>query len=48
MEPIVISTWKHGLAANEKAHEILINGGNSLDAVEEGVKVSEDNPEVLR
>jgi N4-(beta-N-acetylglucosaminyl)-L-asparaginase len=47
MEPIVISTWKHGLAANEKAHEILINGGNSLDAVEEGVKVSEDNPEVL-
>jgi len=47
MEPIVISTWKHGLAANEKAREILINGGNSLDAVEEGVKVSEDNPEVL-
>lgn len=47
MEPIVISTWKHGLAANEKAHEILINGGNSLDAVEEGVKVSEDNPDVL-
>jgi N4-(beta-N-acetylglucosaminyl)-L-asparaginase len=47
MEPFVISTWKHGLAANEKAHEILINGGNSLDAVEEGVKVTEDNPEVL-
>jgi len=47
MEPIVISTWKHGLAANEKAREILINGGSSLDAVEEGVKVSEDNPDVL-
>jgi N4-(beta-N-acetylglucosaminyl)-L-asparaginase len=47
MEPIVISTWKHGLVANERAREILMNGGNSLDAVEEGVKVSEDNPEVL-
>jgi N4-(beta-N-acetylglucosaminyl)-L-asparaginase len=47
MEPFVISTWKHGLAANEKAFEILNSGGNSLDAVEQGVKVSEDNPDVL-
>jgi len=47
MEPLVISTWKHGLAANEKAHEILSNGGNSLDAVELGVKVTEDDPNVL-
>jgi N4-(beta-N-acetylglucosaminyl)-L-asparaginase len=47
MEPFVISTWKHGLAANEKAFEILSSGGNSLDAVEQGVKVSEDNPDVL-
>jgi N4-(beta-N-acetylglucosaminyl)-L-asparaginase len=47
MEPIVISTWKHGIAANEKAYEILINGGNSLDAVEQGVRVSEDDPNVL-
>ncbi len=47
MEPFVISTWKHGLAANEKAYEILKSGGNSLDAVEHGVRVAEDNPEVL-
>jgi N4-(beta-N-acetylglucosaminyl)-L-asparaginase len=47
MKPFVISTWKHGIAANEKAIEILNAGGNSLDAVEQGVKVSEDNPEVL-
>ncbi len=47
MEPLVISTWKHGLAANEKALEILSNGGNSLDAVERGVKVTEDDPNVL-
>ncbi len=47
MEPTVISTWKHGVAANEKAYEILNNGGNSLDAVEQGVRVSEDDPTVL-
>jgi N4-(beta-N-acetylglucosaminyl)-L-asparaginase len=45
--PVVISTWKHGLAANEAAFKILKDGGNSLDAVEEGVKVSEDDPKVL-
>lgn len=47
MKPVVISTWKHGLAANEAAYKILEAGGNSLDAVEEGVKVSEDDPSVL-
>jgi len=47
MEPVVISTWKHGLAANEAAYKILKENGNSLDAVESGVKVSEDDPTVL-
>lgn len=47
MKPIVISTWKHGIEANEAAYKILKSGGNSLDAVEEGVKVAEDNPKVL-
>lgn len=47
MEPVVISTWKHGIAANEAAYKILKSGGNSLDAVEMGVKVSEDDPDVL-
>jgi N4-(beta-N-acetylglucosaminyl)-L-asparaginase len=47
MEPLVISTWKHGTAANIKAYEILSSGGNSLDAVEQGVRVSEDDPSVL-
>lgn len=47
MKPVVISTWKHGVAANEAAYEVLNNGGNSLDAVECGVKVSEDDPDVL-
>lgn len=47
MNPIVISTWKHGIPANEKALEVLSNGGSSLDAVELGVKVAEDDPNVL-
>ena len=47
MKPIIISTWKHGIAANEAAYEVLKSGGNSLDAVEQGVKVSEDDPTVL-
>ena len=47
MEPIVISTWKHGIAANVAAWEILKKGGNSLDAVERGVMVSESDPNVL-
>jgi len=45
-KPIVISTWKHGLAANEAAWVILNNNGNALDAVEKGVRVSESDPEV--
>lgn len=47
MKPVVISTWKHGLAANEAAYKILTEGGNSLDAAEQGVKVAEDDPSVL-
>lgn len=46
-KPIVISTWKHGLAANEVAYGVMAEGGNSLDAAEEGVKVSENDPTVL-
>lgn len=41
--PIVISTWNHGLAANEKAWEILQKGGSALDAVEKGVRVTESD-----
>ena len=45
-EPIVISTWKHGLAANEEAIKSLHAGHNALDAVETGVMVSESDPTV--
>lgn len=44
--PRVISTWRHGLASNERAWEILGAGGRALDAVVEGVQVAEADPEV--
>ncbi len=43
--PIVISTWKHGLPANEAAWKILGEGGAALDAVEQGVRVIEADPD---
>jgi isoaspartyl peptidase/L-asparaginase-like protein (Ntn-hydrolase superfamily) len=45
-KPVVISTWEHGLAANEAAWKMLQNSGKSIDAVEAGVKVSEADPNV--
>lgn len=39
--PIVISTWDFGVAANKAAWTILENGGKAIDAVEIGVKVAE-------
>jgi isoaspartyl peptidase/L-asparaginase-like protein (Ntn-hydrolase superfamily) len=41
--PIVVSTWKHGLEANEAAWSILAEGGSALDAVEAGVRVTESD-----
>lgn len=45
--PVVISTWKHGLPANEAAWKILESGGYSLDAVEAGVRVPEADPKII-
>ncbi len=42
---IVLSTWPFGMIANEGAWNIIGPGGNALDAVEAGVKVSEADPE---
>jgi N4-(beta-N-acetylglucosaminyl)-L-asparaginase len=43
-KPIVISTWKFGLQANEAAWTVLKNKGRALDAVEAGVMVPEADP----
>lgn len=45
-KPIVISTWNHGLPANEAAWKILTAQGRSLDAVEKGVMVAEADPKI--
>jgi N4-(beta-N-acetylglucosaminyl)-L-asparaginase len=43
--PIVISTWDFGKAANSAAWEVLGKQGRALDAVEAGVKIPESDPE---
>lgn len=44
-KPIVLSTWRFGVQANEAAWKILSNNGNALDAVEQGVRLTEADPE---
>lgn len=46
IKPVVISTWKHGIPANEEAWNILSKEGAALDAVEAGVRIPEADPEV--
>ncbi|MBM3431946.1 MAG: N(4)-(beta-N-acetylglucosaminyl)-L-asparaginase [Bacteroidetes bacterium] len=41
--PIVVSTWDVGLDANRAAWEVLSRGGIALDAVEQGVRITEDS-----
>jgi len=42
---VIVSTWIHGLPANEAAWKILSQGGSVLDAVEQGVRVVESDKE---
>jgi len=46
IRPVIISTWPFGVAANMAAAAALAAGGNCLDAVEKGINVAEDDPEV--
>ena len=39
--PLVLSTWDFGFKANTVSWKLLSEGGRSLDAVEEGIKVIE-------
>ena len=41
--PLIISTWKFGKQANDKALETMLNGGSTLDGVEQGIQVVEDS-----
>ncbi|WP_372757523.1 N(4)-(beta-N-acetylglucosaminyl)-L-asparaginase [Mariniflexile sp.] len=44
--PLIISTWNHGLAANEEAWNRLKSGSSALDAIVAGVGIPEADPEV--
>jgi len=41
--PVVISTWMEGIAANKAAWQVLSKEGRALDAVESGVMVTESS-----
>lgn len=41
IQPIVAATWDAGINANIAAWKVLSNGGTALDAVEQGVMVTE-------
>lgn len=42
-KPLILSTWNHGMAANDRAWEVLQSSGSILDAVEQGVRVTEND-----
>lgn len=42
--PLVLSTWRFGIQANEAAWQVLGAGGTALDAVEKGVRLVEADP----
>ncbi len=44
--PVFLSTWVHGKPANERAAEVFQTGGSLLDAVEKGINVPENDPNV--
>ena len=45
-KPVVISTWNHGIAANEAAWKVLSSNGRALDAIEQGVRITESDPNI--
>ena len=45
-KPLIISTWNHGLPANEETWKQLKNGKSTLDAIEAGMMIPEGDPKV--
>lgn len=46
-DPVVISTWNFGIKANAEAWEYLIAGARAVEAVEQGIRVIEADPDNL-
>jgi len=45
-KPLIISTWNHGLPANEETWKQLKKGKPTLDAIEAGMKIPEADPKI--
>jgi N4-(beta-N-acetylglucosaminyl)-L-asparaginase len=43
---VFLSTWEWGIEANARAAQVVAGGGSLLDAVEKGINVAEDDPNV--
>lgn len=41
--PITVSTWDNTLRSNEKTLELLLKGANSLESIEQGIMVAEND-----
>lgn len=44
--PIILSTWNHGLPANDVAWKVLENDGSAMDAAEAGARIAEADPTI--
>lgn len=44
--PVFLTTWKWGIEANARAAEVFAGGGSLMDAVEKGINLVEDDPNV--
>ena len=44
--PLILSTWSHGIPANDAAWDILENNGSPMDAAEAGARVPEADPTI--
>lgn len=44
--PIILSTWNHGLPANDAAWKVLENDSSAMDAAEAGARVAEADPTI--
>lgn len=45
--PVMVSTWNHGLLANDAGFDVLANGGSALDMIEAGARLVEADAEGL-
>jgi N4-(beta-N-acetylglucosaminyl)-L-asparaginase len=44
--PVFLATWKHGLPAVNRAAQVFHQGGSLLDAIEKGINIPEEDPNV--